>query len=359
MTTPASKYDQLFRRVNAARYVQETYGFPCSPKTLAKLACVGSRGPPFRKAGRIPLYPKSGLDDWAQSKIGPRSGPPPKCGVLPNLILEMKTRRHDFLGGIDVRTGLSRSFELENRTKRPPKTQLVCHLPLFSWRVAVVQPGTRAGLHPTKTAPRGQSTDRGHARAAPAAHSHDGQPVRQSIVRTDRSAALLARSSKRGRAVVDPAILFNVTVRGHPMPVGYPGRDDAAAGISINADLLGCEADPYQRRSAKDAIGQPVGESCVFVIDDVEINSNDLWLCCEATAEQIVRPIIANGCYEVGIFPFGTVETRPAPHRRRLAGLIAGERPPPLPSQRLRDRGECDWWARHGTSSTYMAASAL
>ena len=65
------EYDQLFRRVNAARYVQETYGFPCSPKTLAKLACVGSRGPPFRKAGRVPLYPKSGLDEWAQSKIGP------------------------------------------------------------------------------------------------------------------------------------------------------------------------------------------------------------------------------------------------------------------------------------------------
>ena len=65
------EYDQLFRRVNAARYVQETYGFPCSPKTLAKLACVSSRGPPFRKAGRVPLYPKSGLDDWAQSKIGP------------------------------------------------------------------------------------------------------------------------------------------------------------------------------------------------------------------------------------------------------------------------------------------------
>ncbi len=65
------KYDQLFRRVGAARYVEETYGFPCSPKTLAKLACVSSDGPPFRKAGRIPLYPKSGLDDWAQSKIGP------------------------------------------------------------------------------------------------------------------------------------------------------------------------------------------------------------------------------------------------------------------------------------------------
>jgi hypothetical protein len=63
--------DQLFRRVAAAHYVQETYGFPCSPRTLAKIACVSSHGPPFRKAGRIPLYPKSGLDDWAQSKIGP------------------------------------------------------------------------------------------------------------------------------------------------------------------------------------------------------------------------------------------------------------------------------------------------
>ena len=66
-----SQYDQLFRRASAARYVQETYGFPCSPKTLAKLACVSSHGPPFRKAGRIPLYPRSGLDEWAQSKIGP------------------------------------------------------------------------------------------------------------------------------------------------------------------------------------------------------------------------------------------------------------------------------------------------
>ena len=62
----SSQYDQLFRRVGAARYVQETYGFPCSPKTLAKLACVSSHGPPFRKAGRFPLYPKTGLDDWAQ-----------------------------------------------------------------------------------------------------------------------------------------------------------------------------------------------------------------------------------------------------------------------------------------------------
>jgi hypothetical protein len=62
--------DRLLRRAEAARYVADRY-FPCSPKTLAKLACVSSNGPPFRRAGRIPLYPRSGLDAWAQSKIGP------------------------------------------------------------------------------------------------------------------------------------------------------------------------------------------------------------------------------------------------------------------------------------------------
>ena len=67
----AAKRDRLLRRTEAAKYVTETYGFPCSPKTLAKLACVSSDGPPFCRAGRIPLYPQLGLDDWARSKIGP------------------------------------------------------------------------------------------------------------------------------------------------------------------------------------------------------------------------------------------------------------------------------------------------
>lgn len=62
---------KLFRRADAAQYVTATYGFPCSPKTLAKLACISSDGPPFRMAGRIPLYPQDGLDAWARSKIGP------------------------------------------------------------------------------------------------------------------------------------------------------------------------------------------------------------------------------------------------------------------------------------------------
>ena len=67
----AAKLDRLLRRTDAAAYVTETYGLPCSPKTLAKLACVSSDGPPFRLAGRFPLYPTSGLDTWAQNKIGP------------------------------------------------------------------------------------------------------------------------------------------------------------------------------------------------------------------------------------------------------------------------------------------------
>jgi hypothetical protein len=67
----AAKPDRLLRRSEAAKYVTDKYGIPCSPKTLAKLACVSSEGPPFRLAGRFPLYPVSGLDKWAESKIGP------------------------------------------------------------------------------------------------------------------------------------------------------------------------------------------------------------------------------------------------------------------------------------------------
>lgn len=68
--TPAA-LERHLRRKEAAMYVTNTYNVPCSPKTLAKLACVSSKGPPFRLAGRFPLYPISGLDAWAQRKIGP------------------------------------------------------------------------------------------------------------------------------------------------------------------------------------------------------------------------------------------------------------------------------------------------
>jgi hypothetical protein len=62
---------RLLRRTEAAKYITDNFGMPCSPKTLAKIACVSSEGPPFRLAGRTPLYPTTGLDEWAQKRIGP------------------------------------------------------------------------------------------------------------------------------------------------------------------------------------------------------------------------------------------------------------------------------------------------
>jgi hypothetical protein len=57
---PAVPAGQVFQprpylgRKAAAQYITDNY-FPCSPKTLAKLACIGG-GPEFRKAGRIPIH---------------------------------------------------------------------------------------------------------------------------------------------------------------------------------------------------------------------------------------------------------------------------------------------------------------
>jgi hypothetical protein len=59
---------RMLRRLEAARHVTETSGVPLSPKTLAKYAVVGG-GPPFRKAGRIPLYDPTDLDTWVCSKL--------------------------------------------------------------------------------------------------------------------------------------------------------------------------------------------------------------------------------------------------------------------------------------------------
>ena len=45
-----------------------------------------------------------------------------------------------------MRAGLPRSYNVKTSIKRPSKTQSVSGLPLFSWRVTVIQPSTRAGL---------------------------------------------------------------------------------------------------------------------------------------------------------------------------------------------------------------------
>src|SRR5438094_212039 len=60
----------FLRRSDAAAYITERYGFPCSRQWLAKLAVIGG-GPVFRKAGRYPVYEPSELDRWAEARIGP------------------------------------------------------------------------------------------------------------------------------------------------------------------------------------------------------------------------------------------------------------------------------------------------
>jgi hypothetical protein len=67
--SPASE-NRFLRRADAAAYVCQTYGFPCSRQWLAKLAVIGG-GPIFRKAGRFPIYKRTDLDQWAQARIGP------------------------------------------------------------------------------------------------------------------------------------------------------------------------------------------------------------------------------------------------------------------------------------------------
>jgi hypothetical protein len=65
-TVQTPKY---FMRADAARYVRESWGLPCSRAWLAKLAVVGG-GPVFHKAGKTPLYSPADLDAWAEARIG-------------------------------------------------------------------------------------------------------------------------------------------------------------------------------------------------------------------------------------------------------------------------------------------------
>jgi hypothetical protein len=69
-SAPVNK-PRYLRRVEAARYIRDTWGIPCSPKTLAKLAVVGG-GPLFRKCGPYPLHQICDLDAWCSARVGPK-----------------------------------------------------------------------------------------------------------------------------------------------------------------------------------------------------------------------------------------------------------------------------------------------
>jgi hypothetical protein len=65
MSTP-----NYLNRNFASEYLLITWGIKRSPKYLAKLAVIGG-GPPFRKAGRDPLYAPLDLDAWVEEIMGP------------------------------------------------------------------------------------------------------------------------------------------------------------------------------------------------------------------------------------------------------------------------------------------------
>ena len=70
MITTSLVPSRRLRRAEAARHICDKWGYPCSPKTLAKYAVIGG-GPVFRRAGRFPLYSTDDLDEWVASKFGP------------------------------------------------------------------------------------------------------------------------------------------------------------------------------------------------------------------------------------------------------------------------------------------------
>jgi hypothetical protein len=68
MATETTAPSRMLRRTEAADYVQDRWGYPLSPRTLAKLACLGG-GPKFRRASRFPLYEVKDLDQWIRGKL--------------------------------------------------------------------------------------------------------------------------------------------------------------------------------------------------------------------------------------------------------------------------------------------------
>src|SRR5262245_50333127 len=86
------RLEKLLRRKAASEYLRETHGLERAPSTLAKLAVIGG-GPIFRRAGRIPLYSPSDLDDYASSLISrpmrsTSDATPPKDKIAPQPALD-------------------------------------------------------------------------------------------------------------------------------------------------------------------------------------------------------------------------------------------------------------------------------
>ncbi|WP_313534256.1 hypothetical protein [Haematobacter sp.] len=58
------------RRKPAREYLFKKHGIDLAVATLATMASRGG-GPGFQRIGRMPLYPVSELDRWAEERLGP------------------------------------------------------------------------------------------------------------------------------------------------------------------------------------------------------------------------------------------------------------------------------------------------
>jgi hypothetical protein len=57
----------IMHRADAARYIREAHGIPCTTWTLLGYECNGG-GPAFREA-KFPIYSRYDLDTWARSRL--------------------------------------------------------------------------------------------------------------------------------------------------------------------------------------------------------------------------------------------------------------------------------------------------
>lgn len=76
--------ERPLRRTEAAEYITSKFGIPCSPKTLAKLACVSDEGPPFRKAGSSRFIRAKAWTRGPRQNSVPRFATRRKPGAPPN-----------------------------------------------------------------------------------------------------------------------------------------------------------------------------------------------------------------------------------------------------------------------------------
>jgi len=79
MSTPVNR--PRLRRKEVPEYLKDVHGIDIAVTTLNKLASIGG-GPVMRYVGRIPLYDKTALDEWAEQRLGPLVSTSMERGLL-------------------------------------------------------------------------------------------------------------------------------------------------------------------------------------------------------------------------------------------------------------------------------------